>query len=720
MSDVTGDHTTIGDVADSCDVAGLVGALTAMRREIADLALPLETLTAAAARREREHALDQLDDYLLPRLQATSAPLLVVVGGSTGAGKSTLVNSILGLHVTTPGALRPTTRSPVLVHHPLDAQWFCSDRVFPHLAREVAPSAGPTPHAAPGDHPREGDHPRQEDHPRDGDPRSLRLVPTDVLPRGLALLDAPDVDSVVVGNRELAAQLFAAADLWLFVTTAARYADAVPWELLSAGAARRAQVALVIDRVDPGAEVVGDHLRQMLADQGLPDAPVFLLRESVLVDGLLPVSEVAPLSRWLTVMGSDDQARDAVAVATRDGVVDDLTARVMVLADASDTQVLADAALRRAVAEAYARAAREVRQATSDGSMLRGEVLSRWQDFVGTGDFMRGVEERIGVLRDRVSGYLRGRGAAVPKVDAAISHSLEAVVFDAADRAAERVYLAWRADDAGGALLDGLALSRASADLRGDLAGQVRAWQGDVLALVAERGAGKRGRARTLAMGVNGIGAALMIVVFTSTGGLTGAEVGIAGGSVVLAQRLLEAVFGDEAVRVLARTAQDLLDARVDAVLSGEAARFTTILDDRAPRLDGGPGLRAAAQQVQHAAADERSARQVPERTHPTHVPLGDDGLVRSGPGPGEPTAALALVGRLRGADQPVTIDPYNRPAPTAAPLRGLRRLWWRRKARPSTPPDTFPGPPSAPPTAPPTALPAAPPPPPPTGTGRP
>ena len=42
-------------------------------------------------------------------------------------------------------------------------------------------------------------------------------------------MDAPDVDSVVEDNRDLAATLLAGADLWIFVTTAARYADAVPW-----------------------------------------------------------------------------------------------------------------------------------------------------------------------------------------------------------------------------------------------------------------------------------------------------------------------------------------------------------------------------------------------------------------------------------------------------------------------------------------------------------
>ena len=74
--------------------------------------------------------------------------------------------------------------------------------------------------------------------------------------------------------------------------------------------------------------------------------------------------------------------------------------------------------------------------------------------------------------------------------------------------------------------------------------------------MVRTEGADKRTTARFLAYGVNGLAVALMVVVFAHTAGLTGAEAGIAGGSAVIGQKLLEAVFGDQAVRTLADRAR--------------------------------------------------------------------------------------------------------------------------------------------------------------------
>ncbi len=99
----------------------LTAALSRLREALAGVRLPLDLPSSALAQALVRGAVDQLDDYILPRLDRLDAPLLAVVGGSTGAGKSTLVNSLLGRVVSNPGVIRPTTRSPVLVHHPDDA-----------------------------------------------------------------------------------------------------------------------------------------------------------------------------------------------------------------------------------------------------------------------------------------------------------------------------------------------------------------------------------------------------------------------------------------------------------------------------------------------------------------------------------------------------------------------------------------------------------------------
>ncbi|MGO4748903.1 dynamin family protein, partial [Streptomyces sp. 2MCAF27] len=120
----------------------LLDALTALRDRVDAARFPLPLPGADRARRGRAELLAQLDDYLVPRLRAPQAPLLAVIGGSTGAGKSTLVNSLVGRRVTEAGVLRPTTRTPVLVCHPEDRQWFTGQRVLPQLTRVWVPAQG--------------------------------------------------------------------------------------------------------------------------------------------------------------------------------------------------------------------------------------------------------------------------------------------------------------------------------------------------------------------------------------------------------------------------------------------------------------------------------------------------------------------------------------------------------------------------------------------------
>ena len=93
--------------------SAMLTALVRLRGALQDAQLPLEAPGIEELRTARNEMVDQLEDYVIPRLMTIDAPLLAVVGGSTGAGKSTLVNSLVGRRVTTTGVLRPTTRSPV-------------------------------------------------------------------------------------------------------------------------------------------------------------------------------------------------------------------------------------------------------------------------------------------------------------------------------------------------------------------------------------------------------------------------------------------------------------------------------------------------------------------------------------------------------------------------------------------------------------------------------
>ncbi len=191
---------------DASAPAELLTVLVRLRQALAATSFPLDAAGVEHARSERAALIQQLEDYVIPRLLQIDAPLLVVVGGSTGAGKSTLVNSLVGRRVTESGVLRPTTRSPVLVHNPADAMWFGRDRLLPDLARTDRLAT---------------------------DQRTLQLVAATRRCRPASRSSTrPTSTPSKRRTRLLAGQLLSAADLWLFVTSAARYADQVPWEYL--------------------------------------------------------------------------------------------------------------------------------------------------------------------------------------------------------------------------------------------------------------------------------------------------------------------------------------------------------------------------------------------------------------------------------------------------------------------------------------------------------
>jgi len=84
----------------------LVEAVSDLRAAVDESALPFEVPGRDEALAARRDLLQQLDDYVLPRLRSLDAPLLAVVGGSTGAGKSTLISLLVRFHDPVRGVVR--------------------------------------------------------------------------------------------------------------------------------------------------------------------------------------------------------------------------------------------------------------------------------------------------------------------------------------------------------------------------------------------------------------------------------------------------------------------------------------------------------------------------------------------------------------------------------------------------------------------------------------
>ena len=339
----------------------------------------------------------------------------MVVGGSTGAGKSTLVNSLIGAEISAGGCAAPDDpRSGAGV--PSGRRGLVRGR--PRAARAWRARAAAPP--APG---------------------GLELVPTDRLPSGLALLDAPDIDSVVEANRALAGQLLAAADAWLFVTTAARYADAVPWGLLES--ARERGTALVARARPRPARRPRTRSPRTCArcspSAGSDPRRCSSYRRRRWTTGGCRRPRSRPVRAWLDGLAADAEARAALVRRTLAGALASVPGRgATVPRRPARSRRRPRASCAPRCEHAYGDALADVDEAVRSGALLRGEVLARWHDVVGTGDLMRTLESHIGRLRDRLRSFVTGRPAAEAELRTAVQTGVDAVVVAAADRAAER------------------------------------------------------------------------------------------------------------------------------------------------------------------------------------------------------------------------------------------------------------------------------------------
>lgn len=272
-------------------LAGLAGALESLRLgpDLADLASDRDRLAA------------MIRSYLIPRAESPDMPLTVVFAGPTGAGKSTLINSLTGMDLSPAGVVRPTTTVPVVLTSSDNAADYAT---VGGVSCEVVEGAAA------------------------------------ILGR-MSFVDTPDIDSTSTGHREIAETLIDNSDVVVFITSALRYADAIPWQTLRRATARGTEVICVLNRVTSATSGAVIDFRSKLAKAGLNDSFITVPEHHLGDDAQrVPSIAVRSLQRRLAgVVSQRAESADVIFERVMMAVVaqtTDLSRRVRLVADDAD------------------------------------------------------------------------------------------------------------------------------------------------------------------------------------------------------------------------------------------------------------------------------------------------------------------------------------------------------------------------------------------------
>lgn len=324
---------------------GIGADLRELLQVIESVAIP----TDSDLRPRRDSLSRTIRDSLLPRVDNPGRPLRVVFAGPTGSGKSTMINGVVGRNVTPSGSMRPTTRLPLVYTKPSLAGDFVGYKVVT------------------------GKAPILDD---------------------MCLIDTPDIDSTSRENHRLARTVLEAADVVVFVSSALRYADLVPWRVLRDLEERGIPVIHALNRISTSSAGVVTDYRRMLRREGM-HGPVIRVEEHRLRPrGQVPGASLRNLRRQLleTVRVRKSES-DSILEAT----IADLCDR----AEAFLTEVDGMSNAARALAASTATQLADIR------SMGVAESLHHWSNLLHVD------EDRWVVSR----GWLRRRGLNVEALD---------------------------------------------------------------------------------------------------------------------------------------------------------------------------------------------------------------------------------------------------------------------------------------------------------------
>jgi hypothetical protein len=541
-----------------------------LRRLVEELLNALRQRAAMSARSEAAKAravrlLQHVEGYLLVRAKSLETPLVVSLVGPTGAGKSSLFNTIAGRAASPTSVLRPTTRRAVALVHPGDREALLEG-----------------PFAA-------------------VDPERLELILDPGAAPGVVIVDAPDLDSIERANREVSDHLIEASDLAVFVTTATRYADRVPWAVLARVRERELSTVIVVNRMpsEPEArQMVVAALGRLLEEAGVRrqvDGVGSTVEIIDVVEGALDKStesldaaSVRPLLELVARLRGDREARWRLAARSLAGALVGVVPLIDEVAADLDHEAVDVEALRRLARNRFDSELRSLREALAAGSFLREEALRQWQDYVGADEITRLFSRGLVRVRATIGALLRPVHAPNEVVRHETLEDVVSVALLHAAEAARKVAAEWaEARLVEGRIEDDATLWVPTEDFEGRMRARLREWVAAIAEDISRTGQSKALLARGGSIGVNALGTGVMLATFIHTGGLTGAEIGVAAGTAFVNQKLLAALFGEAAMVELVQRAATRLDAVLALTFDEERDRF----ERRLPAEDSLPDL---------------------------------------------------------------------------------------------------------------------------------
>ncbi|MFT0847743.1 GTPase [Actinomycetaceae bacterium L2_0104] len=367
--------------------------------------LPLEMPGSIALAESRAQLLTQLKTRILPHLRTVGLPAVVVFGGSSGAGKSTLFNSLLGEEISPASVIRPTTRMPLIAVHPSDVVTLAGHGLLD--MGKLAPTEGGIP--------------------------------------GVILVDAPDLDSVEAANRELSRRLLDAADLWVFVTTAARYGDAQAWQTLSDAHRRGMTTAVVLNRVSEKARTtVRADLFKRMGEVGIGDDPLMLVPDAGPHEGLLSPDDVKEVRSWLEAIAAS-RIGAALVDRTTQAMLPELRRQLLELSEAVELQANSVQDLRDRVDLAAAQPLSKLTTNAKMGRYGQGAPTTSWLSFASSGGVLAPLAtgERPGRWQRRQQG---SRDSAITAVFDGVVNAVRVGLNQGIITTDEAIQTAWRED----------------------------------------------------------------------------------------------------------------------------------------------------------------------------------------------------------------------------------------------------------------------------------